>query len=124
MRRHLRHLAVALASVAAVAGASIVACRSGKPAEAPAPTEPTTVRVENQGFADMVIYVVQPNGQRYRLGEVTGSSTKVLQIPSNFIFGATPLRFLADPIGGRRTPVSESVTVLPGDQVVLTIPPS
>jgi len=125
MRRHVvaRRLATALA-VALLGGAPVVGCRPGKSAEAPTPAEPTTVRVENQGFPDMVIYVVQQNGQRYRLGQVTGSTTQVLRIPSNFLFGATQLRFIADPIGGTRSPISESVTVLPGDQVVLTIPPS
>lgn len=38
------------------------------------------VRVENQGFSDMVIYAVD-GGQRVRLGLVTGHSTKALPIP-------------------------------------------
>jgi hypothetical protein len=35
----------------------------------------------------------------------------------------TPLRFIADPIGGNRASVSQEITVVPGDTVVLTIPP-
>lgn len=71
----------------------------------------------------MVVYAV--NGtQRIRLGLATGNSTKSFPIPAYLIRGAGTLRFLADPVGGTRAPVSEEVTVQPGDIVTLTIPPS
>ena len=85
------------------------------------PQERTTVRVQNQNFLDMTIYVLR-NSQRVRLGTVGGVSTQVLTIPSNLIFGATPLRFQADPVGASRTPTSFEITVSPGDQVQLIIP--
>lgn len=122
MRRHARRMLLALLP-AVLAGAPLIACSRSKPAAAPSPNAPTTVRVENQGFPDMVIYLVEQNGTRHRLGTVSGSSTQVLTIPPNLLFGGTTLRFIADPIGGRRTPVSDQITVLPGDQVTLTIPP-
>jgi len=121
MRRHGRRLLAALLP-AVLAAAPITACRS-KPPEAPAPNAPTTVRVENQGFPDMDIYVLDQSGTRQRLGTVTGSSTQVLTIPSNLVFGGATLRFIADPVGARRAPVSDQIAVRPGDQVVLTIPP-
>ena len=37
--------------------------------------------------------------------------------------GATPLRFLCDPIGGQGLPVSEEIVVQPGDVVGLVVPP-
>ncbi|MFL5576998.1 MAG: hypothetical protein ACJ79S_13615 [Gemmatimonadaceae bacterium] len=125
MRRPARRLLAALLPtlVAGAAAAPMTACRS-KPREAPSPNAPTTVRVENQGFPDMVIYVVDQSGTRQRLGTVTGSSTQVLMIPRNLIFGGTTLRFIADPVGGTRAPVSDQITVQPGDQVTLTIPPT
>jgi predicted small lipoprotein YifL len=92
--------------------------RRGGPA---VPQERTTVRVQNQNFLDMTIYVLR-NSQRVRLGTVGGVSTQVLTIPSNLIFGATPLRFQADPVGATRTPTSFEITVSPGDQVQLIIP--
>ena len=107
--------------VVAMLGLALAGCSSKS--RSPAAAQPrTSVRVENQGFADMTIYAIR-SGQRVRLGIATGSSTTVFTIPSNLIFGATPLRFLADPIGGRGTPVSDEITVQPGDQVRLTIPP-
>jgi hypothetical protein len=80
------------------------------------------LQVENRGFADMVIYAVS-GGQRVRLGIAGGNSTNSFTIPRSLMKGAGPLRFLADPIGGRRTPVSEDMVVQPGDVVTLTIPP-
>ena len=109
--------------VVAMLGLALVACGGSKQQRsAPVPQPRTSVRVENQGFADMTVYAIR-SGQRVRLGIATGSNTTTFTIPANLIFGATPLRFLADPIGGRGTPVSDEITVQPGDQVRLVIPP-
>ena len=86
------------------------------------PVPPTRLRVDNQAFLDMTIYVYRST-QRIRLGTATGNSVTRLTIPANLIFGATPLRFQADPIGGNRAPISSEITVSPGDEVILTIPP-
>ena len=99
------------------------ACRmNNDPDPMAEPVPPTHLRVENQAFLDMTIYVYR-SSQRVRLGTATGNSVTRLTIPPNLIFGATPLRFMADPIGGNRTPISSEITVAPGDEVVLTIPP-
>jgi hypothetical protein len=87
------------------------------------PSAPAMVEVENQSFYDMNVYVVR-GGMRARLGTVSGNSKRVFEIPRTFVGPATPLRFQADPIGGSRTPFSQEITVLPGDTVVLRIPPS
>lgn len=87
------------------------------------PVPPTRLRVENQAFLDMTVYVYR-SSQRIRLGVANGNSTTRFTIPANLIFGATPLRFQADPIGSNRTSVSQEITVTPGDEVTLTIPPS
>ena len=108
--------------VVAMLGLALAACGGSKSNSAPNPQPRTTIRVENQGFADMTIYAIR-SGQRVRLGIATGNQTTVFTIPSNLIFGATPLRFLADPIGGSGTPVSDEITVQPGDEVRLVIPP-
>lgn len=82
----------------------------------------TWLRVENQNFLDMTVYVLR-SSQRVRLGTATGNSTTRLVIPPSLLFGATPLRFQADPIGGSATPVSMEITVSPGDEVTIRIPP-
>ncbi len=83
--------------------------------------EETTVRVDNRNFLDMTIYVLR-GSQRVRLGLVNGVSTQIFRIPDNLIFGASSLRFLADPVGGNATPVSQEITIISGDQVQLIIP--
>jgi hypothetical protein len=84
--------------------------------------EPTTIRVDNQSYTDMTIYVVR-GGQRVRLGMAGGLKATTLTIPSTLVFGSTPMRFIADPIGAGRGPVSDEITVKAGDEVGLIIPP-
>jgi hypothetical protein len=108
-------LIVVLATTAACAGRS-------RETPAPQPTDSAAVQVQNQGFSDMVVYVIN-GGQRIRLGLATGNSTHTFTIPRHLIHGAGGIRFLADPVGGNRTPVSEEMTVNPGEVVTLTIPP-
>ena len=98
------------------------ACAGRSRETAAEPTESAAVQVQNQGFSDMVVYAIN-GGQRIRLGLATGNSTQTFTIPRHLIRGAQGIRFLADPVGGNRTPVSEEMTVNPGDVVTLTIPP-
>lgn len=99
-----------------------VACGGRNPGSGPGPESSAMLQVENRGFSDMVIYAIS-GAQRVRLGIATGNSTKSYSIPSSLIRGSGPLRFLADPIGGRRTPISEDIVVRPGDIVTLIVPP-
>lgn len=99
----------------------LAACATGgAPAD---PDEPTILEVDNQSTFTMTIYVLGEGGQRRRIGEAPSLSTARMTIPSTMIFGLTPLRFQADPVGSSRTPISNELTVTPGDTVVLVIPP-
>ena len=82
----------------------------------------TVLQVDNQGFIDMDVFTLR-SSQRVRLGTAPGASKSTFTIPPSLVSGLTPLRFIADPIGGRRASVSQEITVAPGDTVVLTIPP-
>ena len=105
---------------AALLGALAACYGTGK--NAPVPVPRTTVKVQNQGFLDRNIYVLR-GSERVRLGTVSGNSTQVLTIPPSIVQSLMTLRFIADPIGGRTPPATEEISVAPGDQVVLTIPP-
>lgn len=88
------------------------------------PREPeprTTLRVENQNFLDMNVYVLR-GGQRVRLGTVPGLSTQVFTIPA-YIVRSSPLQFEIHPIGGLENPRTETISVQLGDEIRLRIPP-
>lgn len=108
------------AFIAAAAGLILSACASANTQTTT--EEPTILKVDNRAVLDMNIYVLRST-QRIRLGTASGLSTTRLTIPSSMLLGATTLRFMADPIGSNRMPVSDDITVLPGDEVTLIIPP-
>jgi hypothetical protein len=121
--RHILRRALVLACLAAAAPVAVTACRTGSNV-ARDPNARTTVRVDNQAMLDMTIYAVR-FGQRIRLGTATAHSTQIFDIPRSLLTGSiTPLRFIADPVGSNRAEIGEEITVSPGDQVVLTIPPA
>ena len=87
--------------------------------------QPTTrVRVENRAFLDMNVYVISDGGGRQRLGTVTGNTDQEFVIPEYIIGPANSVRFLVEPIGANRAPISNSLSVRPGQTVTLTIPPN
>lgn len=83
----------------------------------------TVLKVENQGFPDMNVFVFPEASNRIRLGTVTGTSNAYFTLPANVVRGTRELRFQALPIATQRGPISQSIMVTPGDTVVLTIPP-
>ena len=122
---------VVLAGVVALSlcGAS-VACRStggglGAAIERSKSTSDSTqitVKVENHSFWDVNLYAIEENGNRTRLGTVTGNLTASLVVPPNLVVGGAALRFVADPIGGGRRSSTDRVYLQPGDEVTLTVP--
>lgn len=103
--------------------ALLLAFCSSNPRSQQAGQQPDTyVSVDNQSTLDMNIYVLR-GAQRIRLGTATAHMTTRLRLPRDVVFGITSLRFLADPIGSSRTPVSQEIAVTAGDEIVLRIPP-
>jgi hypothetical protein len=121
---------IPMSSMRTVAGGAVLAlavllsaCRSNRvPRNGDERSMRTTISVENQDFYDMTVYAVV-NSQRNRLGVAPGNHTTELTIPSYLINGVAQLRFVCDPIGGGRTPVTEEINVNPGDQLVMIITP-
>ncbi len=93
---------------------------SKKPFDEDAAPE-TTVEVQNNNFYDMNIYIVR-SGQRVRIGHVGGGQTRELRIPVYLAESSSRVQFLADPVGGNRTPTSHEVYITPGSRVRLIIP--
>ena len=108
--------------ILAFAIASIGCHRAGPPRDGDELPQRTTIDVQNQGFNDMDVYVIS-NGTRTRLGMAPGNRTTTLTIPAYLVSTTTFMRFVCDPIGGNRTPVSEEVDVSPGDALVMIVNP-
>ena len=102
--------------------ALVLACGGGSPADGAAPEQRTVLRIENDNFSDMRIYVWR-NSQRIRIGIATAKSVTTIPLNRTIVVGIQTLRFEADPIGGRTSAVSEQITVTPGEEIVLRIPP-
>jgi len=99
-----------------------VACH--RPAAAPLnPRAEVALTVENQNFLDMDVFIIR-GGQRLRLGMVSGLSSRILMVRPELIGYGTEVQFEVHPIGGRGNPITETISVRPGDVIHLTIPPS
>ncbi len=79
--------------------------------------------VDNQNFLDMNVFLIR-GGQRIRLGTVPGLTQHILMVRPELIGYGTEVQFELHPIGGRGSPVTETITVHPGDVIHLTIPPN
>lgn len=108
--------------LALAAAALSFACASVRN-QAPDPESRTTLKVENDAYLDMTIYVMR-GAERVRLGLATGARISTFVIPADVLRTYTPLKFIADPVGGSRVSISEEITVRPGDEVILRIPPA
>jgi hypothetical protein len=106
--------------------ATVAACNhNAKPGrDDNGPQLESRVRIENQAFLDMTVYIISNGGGRQRLGTVTGNTTQEFVIPAYIIGPANSVRFLCEPIGSNRSPISNSLSVQPGQTVTLTIPPN
>jgi len=112
---------IKLLSVVALCAITAACASLGK--QRPATDDPTTVVVDNRNVLDMNMYIIRSGGQRLRIGTATGLSKTKFTIPRGIVLGSTTVRFLADPIGGSRGPVSEEITMMEGDEVSLMLPP-
>lgn len=115
MRGHMRIMLIALLAL----GTAFCSRRAGPDVAEPAGE--TTLIVENHSTLQVTVYVLR-NSQRVRLGIATGLTTTRLRIPDNILFGPTPLRFELDPLASRQTPITEQITVVPGETVTLRVP--
>jgi len=118
----LSHRQRALA-VAYMALSVLAACTSLRHSGHAPPAEPTIVEVQNQGFPDMDVYIVD-GSRRVRIGFAPGHTTTELTIQESLVSGGRELRFICDPIGSNSKTVSREIFVDQGDKVLLIIPPS
>lgn len=86
----------------------------------PAPPRQVYVEVENNNWADVVVYGVR-NGVRTRLGTVTSMGRERFVLPAGLLGGGADLRLLADPIGGATPYLFPPVLVQRGQRIELRL---
>ena len=118
LRYALRRFAALALMLVAPLGAE--ACRHKSLGPAPEPPPKTILHVANSEFLDAVVYVVD-RGQRVRLGVASSNRTTNFEIPAHILFTATPLSFVADPIGAPARPSTGDVVIAPGDDLELRL---
>ncbi|HET6764911.1 MAG TPA: hypothetical protein VFH27_14600 [Longimicrobiaceae bacterium] len=122
MHATLRRSGAALLVLLATACAGNRRSDTSSPSAEPAAVR-TTVRVENQGWSQAVIYVMHLS-QRVRLGEVDAHGSRTFTVPEDVVGAGRSVTFLADPIGSNRTARSFELQLVRGDELRLTIPPT
>ena len=120
MRRFIVGLSLATLGITSLTAG----CARSKQLSSSGAVERTVLKVENQGFPDMNVFVLPEGGSRVRLGTVTGHSDAYFTLPEYLVRSTRQLSFQALPIATPRGPVTQSIVVAPGDTVVLMIPPS
>ncbi len=79
------------------------------------------LRVVNNNFSDVDVYAVR-NGERTRIGTVTGNSTQSFTLGPS-LFPTNDLSLIAVPIGGFGAASSGRLSVSAGDQIDFRIMP-
>lgn len=114
-RRRTGVLLLQIALLSTLSGCALLGARHGK--NAPQRPEPISLEVDNQNFYDAVIYSLI-GGQRARLGTVTGETKAHFKLPWTPQDVAMAIHLI-----GAGTTVTRSVTVYPGDKLLLILQP-
>jgi hypothetical protein len=115
--RHARYWLLGLLLTVAGCATSNRADTSAAPEEK---TAGLPVRIDNQNFSDMNIYLVN-GGQRWLLGQAPGLSSTTLKISSGLAPVDGQIRLEANPIGGSPPIFTPVLVVGPGQSVYWTI---
>jgi len=119
----MRRTIVVLIVLVALAGALAASCsifRGGPHSASPEPAPLVILRVANHNYLDVVIYVLH-DGERTRVGTVTGSSSAVLYLPPHLLGAERVIQLLGDPIGSTDVASTEAISVQPGQSIEWTL---
>ena len=122
-RRHIVRLGPVLAALLLAAPACFVFNRGSKAAPPPAvdvPEGEIALNVTNYNYLDVVIYVLH-DGQRTRVGMVTGSSSAVFFIPVRLLGMGHELQLYGDAIGSDEYARTETLVIQPGQYIEWTL---
>jgi len=85
-----------------------------------APAGEIALQVTNHNFLDVVVYVVH-DGQRTRVGTVTGSSSQIFYFPVRLLGQGHEIQLYGDAIGSPDFARTERLTIQPGQYIEWTL---
>src|SRR5438094_9970346 len=123
-RRHTARLGgAALAALLLAAPACFVFNRGNKAPASPtfnAPEGEIALSVTNHNYLDVVVYVLH-DGQRTRIGTVSGSSSTVFFLPIRLLGQGREIRLYGDAIGNDAYAVTDILVVQRGQYIEWTL---
>ena len=110
----------ALAALLFVAPACFWHRKTAREAALDVPEAEIALRVTNHNFLDVTVYALH-NGQRTRVGTVTGSSSQVFYLPARLLGLGREIQLFGDPIGSTDFAVTETLIIQPGQYIEWTL---
>src|SRR5207245_11483865 len=96
-----------------------LAC-AGRHDARPQPVSDIPLKVTNHNWLDVTIYVLH-DGQRTRIGSVTGSSTQDFTLPRRLLGQSHELALLGEAIGSPDFARTEVLNIRPGQYIAWTL---
>ena len=96
-----------------------IAC-AGRHHARPEPVSDIPLKVTNHNWLDVTIYVLH-DGQRTRIGSVTGSSTQDFTLPRRLLGQSHELALLGEAIGSPDFARTELLNIQPGQYIEWTL---
>ena len=84
------------------------------------PPPDVTLQVTNHNFLDVTVFVLH-DGQRLRIGLVTGSTTQLFVLPGRMVALSHELALLGDVVGSPDFARTETIIVRPGQRIEWTL---
>jgi hypothetical protein len=114
----LSRLALAAALLAPTAACSIFRSKTG-------PTPPAArITFVNQSTEQANVFAIGSSGEQYRIGTVPGGRTDRLTIPRSALGSGFTVTIVARRLATSRAISSGPITVSPGDEFTVTLPPA
>ncbi len=113
-------LGAALATLLCVAPACWWHRKPSAQAVVAAPAGEVALQVTNHNFLDVVVYVLH-DGQRTRVGTVTGSSSQIFYFPVRLLGQGHEIQLYGDAIGSPDFARTERLTIQPGQYIEWTL---
>jgi len=85
-----------------------------------APASEIVLQVSNHNYLDVVVYVLH-DGQRTRIGTVTGSSSQVFYLPVRLLGQGHEIQLYGDAIGSPDFARTERLIIQPGQYIEWTL---